>query len=108
MTLNGEETTRTPSMSFSQAFGYSGTEYFEYVIIGSNHGESNESGETLFQYRVRYDKKHLICNELIPISSTEINLYVNKKGEAYKSWKGKLESNPVCNFYTGRVFKYKG
>ena len=103
---NGEDTTRAPSRAYMQAFGFDGNVYNEYLIIGSNGGESNESGETLFHERVYYMKKHLIYGELVHNSSTEIDLYVNKNGEAFKTWKGKLKSGPVCNFHTGKIFKY--
>jgi hypothetical protein len=29
---------------------------------------------------------------------------MNKEGDAYKTWKGKLKGKPVCNFYRGVVY----
>lgn len=106
MMANGDDTTRAPLRAYTQAFGFDGNIYDEYLIIGSNGGESDESGETLFHEKVYHIQKHLVCGELVHNSSTEINMYVNKNGEAFKSWKGKLKSGPVCNFHTGKVFKY--
>lgn len=105
---------RAPSMSYSQAFGFDKdhNEEIEYIIVGSSGGMSDESGEMLWQNyvekRVTYylsKTDHSWVNEYAqpPVKMT---LYVNKQGLAYRSWKGKLKGNPVCNFHTGEVFKY--
>ena len=98
---------RAPSMCKCQAFGYRGNTLIEYLIRGTDTGTSTESGEELMKYyvtkTVTFDSYDLGRAEL---SRAEICLYVNDKGDAYRTWKGKLKGRPVCNFNTGYVFYY--
>lgn len=110
MDLEADFVMRAPSMSRISAFGFDGNTKIEYLITGTDTGQSDESGENLTKY---FCKK---CEELWSKDKTigimwrgdekPITLYVNEKGEAYRSWKGKLKGRPVCNFITGRVYKY--
>ena len=101
---------RAPAMARCQAYGYlSKKDYIEYQIIGTDTGQSDESGELLVKY---------FCKKIEELhgengfdiwwrNETPIKLYVNKQGEAYRSWKGLLKGRPVCNFLTGRVYSYR-
>lgn len=98
-----------PSMAGIQAFGYMDSKhYIEYTITGSDTGQSDESGENLTKYFVRKVEELHGDNgfDIWWKRETDIKLYVNAKGEAYRTWKGKLKGRPVCNFNSGFVYKY--
>lgn len=100
---------RAPAMWHNQAYGFNEREYIEYVITGTDTGMSKESGELLTKYFVRKCVEYRGGKHLWDIYSqhySNLTLYVNEKGEAYRSWKGKLKGRPVCNFETGDVYKY--
>lgn len=100
-----------PSAYNSLACGWEGNHCIKYEYVGTDTGMSDESGEMLTRW---FCTKTEFMN---PESGTEfgawyrnernITLFVNEQGDAYRSWKGKLVSRPVCNFHTGHVFRYK-
>ena len=109
MGFNGAKNTRAPAMSYSQSIGWKGETRIEYVIIKDEYGYSDESGETLNHVKVERAEQYCPHGNQFDIFSGSIdrkiiNLYMNKEGDAYRSWKGKLNGKPVCNFYRGVVY----
>ena len=74
-----------------------------YRIVGSSGGQSDESGELLCH---RYVRKEVYSAFEIQLAVQELSLYVDARGDAYRSWKGRLRGHPVCNFKTGYIYKY--
>ena len=100
---------RAPAMWHSQAYGYDGHNFIEYTITGTDTGMSDESGEMLMRYFVRKCEEYRAGENYYDVWSqhySDVTFFVNEKGEAYRSWKGKLAGRPVCNFETGDVYKY--
>lgn len=109
MGFNGESNRRAPAMSYSQSIGWKGDTRIEYVIVQDEYGYSDESGETLNRVKVEKIEQHCPDGKAYGLFSgcpriKVINLYMNKEGDAYKTWKGKLKGKPVCNFYRGVVY----
>lgn len=109
MGFNGESNRRAPAMSYSQSIGWKGDTRIEYVIVRDEYGYSDESGETLNWVKVEKIEQYCPNGEAYGLFSgypqiKVINLYMNKEGDAYKTWKGKLKGKPVCNFYRGVVY----
>lgn len=98
---------RAPARWNCQAIGYKGHTEIEYLIDGTTGGLSDESGEELQQVFVLKTEQYK-SDTLGPgyPYETRMQLYINDKGDAYRTWKGKLKGRPVCNFFTGVVYSY--
>lgn len=101
---------RAPARWHTLAYGYEGNSYIEYLIVDTDTGMSDESGELLTKYFVRRTEEYRPDAKGYDIWSrheSDLTLYVNEQGDAYRSWKGKLNGRPVCNFETGFIYRYK-
>lgn len=98
---------RAPSRWHTQAFGYMGNKKIEYLCTDSTGGMSDESGEMLWQSYVTKTEQIEDDNWGFGYPfETQMQLFINEAGDAYRTWKGKLQGRPVCNFETGVVYYY--
>lgn len=102
---------RAPARSRNQAYGYrSDGSKIEYLLATYDGGMSDESGKMLYSAYVLVE----ITRDMIKKEDSfwfkwhsepeRKRLYIDSEGYAYRSWKG---GSPVCNFFTGEVYKYK-
>ena len=63
--------------------------YSAQVIVEVTRDMSREEDSFWFKWHSEPERKRL---------------YIDSEGYAYRSWKG---GSPICNFFTGEVYKYK-